>query len=67
MRLGWPELIIILIIAFVIFGGTRLSGIGRALGKGIKDFKSEVKSETTSEAKSESESEEILTGKNLDK
>ena len=37
---GLPELIIILVIVLVIFGGSRLPEIGSALGKSIKNFKS---------------------------
>ena len=37
--LGWPEIIAILVIVLVIFGPKRLPEIGRALGKGIKEFK----------------------------
>ena len=38
--LGTPELIVILGIAFLVFGGKRLPEIGAGLGKGIKSFKS---------------------------
>lgn len=37
--LGTPELIIILAIAFFVFGGKKLPEIGAGLGKGIKSFK----------------------------
>ena len=37
--LGFPELIIILIIIIMIFGANRLPEIGRGLGRGIKNFK----------------------------
>ncbi len=37
--LGTPELIIILGIAFLVFGGKKLPEIGAGLGKGIKAFK----------------------------
>ena len=37
--LGMPELVIILIIALVIFGGSRLPQLGEGLGKAIKGFK----------------------------
>lgn len=43
MRLGWTELIVILVIVLVIFGGSKLTGVGAALGKSIKEFKKEVK------------------------
>lgn len=32
------ELLIILIIALLLFGSTRLAGLGSALGKSIRDF-----------------------------
>ena len=37
--LGTPELIVILGIAFLVFGGKKLPEIGAGLGKGIKSFK----------------------------
>lgn len=49
MKLGWAELVIILIIVLVIFGGSKLKGLGGALGKNIKDFKDEMKSEDDTE------------------
>ena len=43
MRLGTTEIILIVVLALVLFGGGKLAGVGKALGKSIKDFKSEVK------------------------
>lgn len=37
--LGTPELVIILAIAFFVFGGKKLPEIGAGLGKGIRSFK----------------------------
>ncbi len=37
--LGMPELAIILVIALVIFGGSRLPQLGEGLGKAIRGFK----------------------------
>lgn len=37
-NLGWPELVIIGVIALLIFG-KRLPEVGRSLGKGIVEFK----------------------------
>ena len=37
--LGTPELVIILGIAFLVFGGKKLPEIGAGLGKGISAFK----------------------------
>ncbi|WP_409227962.1 twin-arginine translocase TatA/TatE family subunit [Gudongella sp. SC589] len=38
-RLGMPELILILAIALVIFGPSKLPEIGKSLGKALKEFK----------------------------
>jgi sec-independent protein translocase protein TatA len=36
---GMPELFIILAIVLLLFGGKKLPGLMKGLGKGIKDFK----------------------------
>ncbi|MCK4838805.1 MAG: twin-arginine translocase TatA/TatE family subunit [Desulfobulbaceae bacterium] len=41
--LGTPELIVILSIAFLVFGGKKLPELGAGLGKGIKSFKEGLK------------------------
>ena len=55
MRLGMGELIIILLIAVLLFGGKKLSGVGKALGQSIREFKDEVKSTDKEECKEETE------------
>ena len=47
MRLGTTEIILIVVLALVLFGGGKLAGVGKALGKSIKDFKNEVKRKTS--------------------
>lgn len=47
MRIGITEILIILVIALVVFGGGKLAGVGKALGQSIRDFKKEVKSDDT--------------------
>jgi len=37
--LGAPELIVILIILLVLFGGSKLPGLAKGLGQSIKEFK----------------------------
>ncbi len=41
--LGMQELVIILVIALVIFGGKKIPELGRGLGDGIRQFKSSLK------------------------
>ena len=38
-KIGVPELIIVLVIALVIFGPAKLPEIGKAMGRGISEFK----------------------------
>ena len=40
--LGTPELLIILVIAFMVFGAGKLPEIGGAIGRGIRSFKGAV-------------------------
>jgi sec-independent protein translocase protein TatA len=42
MRLGMPELIVIFVIILLIFGTSRLAGLGKGLGQAIRGFKDEV-------------------------
>jgi sec-independent protein translocase protein TatA len=49
------ELIVILLIAVLLFGGKKLSGVGKALGQSIREFKDEVKSTDKEESKEETE------------
>ncbi|MBN2407581.1 MAG: twin-arginine translocase TatA/TatE family subunit [Elusimicrobia bacterium] len=37
--LGMPELLVILVIIFLLFGAKRLPGIARALGRAIREFR----------------------------
>jgi sec-independent protein translocase protein TatA len=41
--LGFPELIVVLLIVIVIFGANRLPGLGRGIGSAIKNFKEGLK------------------------
>ena len=48
--LGFPELLVILVIVLVVFGVGKLPEIGSGLGKGIQNFKkatSEIDNDTT--------------------
>jgi len=43
--IGVPELLIILVLVIVLFGASRLQGVGRALGSSIREFKEAVRDE----------------------
>ncbi len=40
--LGWQELLIILVIVALLFGASRVAGLGGALGRGIREFRQEA-------------------------
>jgi sec-independent protein translocase protein TatA len=42
-KIGIPELLVILVIALIIFGPSKISELGKGLGEGIKNFKNSVK------------------------
>ena len=57
--MGLPELLIILVIVFLIFGANKLPQLGSGLGEGIKNFKNSIKgSDKLPEDKAEPSNEE---------
>ena len=60
MMPGPFELVIILAIVILIFGGKRLKNLGSDLGGAIKGFKSSVKDAETEEEEEEEEEEEAI-------
>ncbi len=44
---GVPELLIILAIVVVLFGASRLAGVGKALGTSVRDFRRSVRDDDT--------------------
>ena len=53
--LGMQELVIILVIALVIFGGKKIPELGRGLGDGSRQFKSSLKGEDAGQQGSKEE------------
>ncbi len=43
MRIGVWEILLIIVLVLILFGGAKLAGVGKNLGRGIKEFKEEVK------------------------
>ena len=57
MGIGFPELMIILVIIMIIFGAGKLPEIGSAFGRSIKNFKSSMK-----EAQEQDDSDQVEEG-----
>lgn len=53
MGIGFPELMIILVIIMIIFGAGKLPEIGSAFGRSIKNFKSSMKEAEEAEQNAE--------------
>ena len=44
--IGFPELVVILVIALLVLGPKKLPEAGRALGKGMREFKDSISGES---------------------
>ena len=60
MRIGVTEIILILVLALVLFGGKKLAGVGKAMGQSIREFKNEVAPDDKTPEKKEEEPEAKL-------
>ena len=57
--LGAPELLIILAIVVVLFGATRIGDIGKGIGRGIREFRTELKDDDSDGEEKKPESETV--------
>jgi sec-independent protein translocase protein TatA len=48
-NIGFPEIVVLLIIALIVFGPKRLPELGKSLGKGIREFRGSVSGENEDE------------------
>lgn len=46
-KLGFSEIALILVIALLIFGPSKLSGVGKGLGEGIRNFKNAMRDDNS--------------------
>ena len=45
--IGWPELLVIVAVAALLFGGKKIPEVAKGLGEGIRNFKTALKGDTT--------------------
>ena len=52
--LGFPEVLVILLIVVLIFGTSRIPELGRGLGEGIRNFKKAIRNEDADKGETKS-------------
>ena len=53
LNLGFPEIVVIAIVALLLFGGKKVGDLGKGLGEGIRNFKDALKGDDPKDAKVE--------------
>ena len=57
LAIGWPQIVIIVIVAFIIFGpvgiGKKLGNLVKGTGEGVKEFKKALKEDESVDKKEE--------------
>lgn len=56
--IGTPELILIILVVILLFGGKKIPELMRGLGKGVKSFKDGMNGKEEPEASQKSETEQ---------
>ena len=57
-RLGMPEILVILVVVLLLFGGKKIPELMRGLGSGVNEFKKASKGEDDANAATKKEEEE---------
>lgn len=49
MRFGWIEILVVVLVLLLLFGGRKIPELMRGLGRGVKEFKEGVHEEKSDE------------------
>lgn len=56
--IGWPQIVLIVVIVLLLFGGRKIPELMRGLGGGVKEFKNAVRDDDKSADDSKKENSE---------
>lgn len=51
--LGWPEILVIILLVVLLFGARKIPDIGKGIGEGIRNFKKAFRADSEEEKKSQ--------------
>jgi len=57
-RIGMPEILVVLVVVLLLFGGKKIPELMKGLGSGVNEFKKASKGEDDANAASKKEEEE---------
>jgi len=49
--IGWPQIVLIVVVVLLLFGGRKIPELMRGLGSGLKEFKDASKDESSDDEK----------------
>ena len=59
LMIGWPQIVLIVVVVLLLFGGRKIPELMRGLGSGFKEFKEASKDESKDETKDDNNLDEI--------
>ena len=59
LMIGWPQIVLIVVVGLLLFGGRKIPELMRGLGSGLKEFKEASKDESKDEIKEDNDLDEI--------
>jgi sec-independent protein translocase protein TatA len=66
-NLGFPELVIIMVVILLLFGAKRIPEIAGSMGKGIREFKKNINDATREVTADTSDTSNRLTGPDIER
>tara|TARA_B100000767_G_C19690829_1_gene503921 strand:+ start:162 stop:365 length:204 start_codon:yes stop_codon:yes gene_type:complete len=55
LMIGWPQIVLIVVVVLLLFGGRKIPELMRGLGSGLKEFKEASKDESKDKIKEDND------------